>query len=56
MRTMKLTGQVVALAAVAGLLGLLIWRLTHQSKPPKIVLSIFNTSINAMMSTATTDC
>jgi cytochrome c biogenesis protein CcmG, thiol:disulfide interchange protein DsbE len=36
MRTVKLTGQVVALAAVAGLLGLLVWRLTHQSKPPKI--------------------
>jgi cytochrome c biogenesis protein CcmG/thiol:disulfide interchange protein DsbE len=36
MRTLKLTGQVVALAAVAGLLGLLVWRLTHQSKPPKI--------------------
>jgi cytochrome c biogenesis protein CcmG/thiol:disulfide interchange protein DsbE len=35
-RTLKLTGQVVALAAVAGLLGLLVWRLTHQSKPPKI--------------------
>lgn len=36
MRVAKLTGQVVALAAVAGLLGLLVWRLTHQSKPPKI--------------------
>ena len=36
MRTLKLTGQVVALAAVAGLLALLVWRLTHQSKPPKI--------------------
>jgi cytochrome c biogenesis protein CcmG, thiol:disulfide interchange protein DsbE len=36
MRTVKLTGQVVVLAAVAGLLGLLVWRLTHQSKPPKI--------------------
>ena len=36
MRTVKLTGQVVALAAVAGLLGLLVWRLTHQSTPPKI--------------------
>jgi cytochrome c biogenesis protein CcmG/thiol:disulfide interchange protein DsbE len=36
MRTLKLTGQVVVLAAVAGLLGLLVWRLTHQSKPPKI--------------------
>jgi cytochrome c biogenesis protein CcmG, thiol:disulfide interchange protein DsbE len=36
MRTLKLTGQVVALAAVAGLLALLVWRLTHQPKPPKI--------------------
>ena len=36
MRAAKLTGQVVALAAVAGLLGLLVWRLTHQSHPPKI--------------------
>jgi cytochrome c biogenesis protein CcmG, thiol:disulfide interchange protein DsbE len=36
MRTAKLTGQVVALAAVAGLLGLLVWRLTHQTKAPKI--------------------
>ena len=36
MRTLKLTGQVVALAAVAGLLGLLVWRLTHQSHAPKI--------------------
>lgn len=36
MRTVKLTGQVVALAAVAGLLGLLVWRLTHESKPPRI--------------------
>ena len=36
MRALKLTGQVVALAAVTGLLGLLVWRLTHQSHPPKI--------------------
>ncbi|HEV7134033.1 MAG TPA: TlpA disulfide reductase family protein [Gaiellaceae bacterium] len=36
MRTLKLTGQVVALAAVAGLLGLLIWQLTHQSHAPKV--------------------
>ena len=36
MRTLKVTGQVVALAALAGLLGLLVWRLTHQAKPPKI--------------------
>lgn len=36
MRQLKLTGQVVALAAVAGLLSLLVWRLTHQTHPPKI--------------------
>ncbi len=36
MRALKLSGQVVALAAVAGLLGLLVWKLTHQSHPPKI--------------------
>jgi cytochrome c biogenesis protein CcmG/thiol:disulfide interchange protein DsbE len=36
MRTLKLTGQIVALAAVAGLLGLLVWKLTHQTKAPKI--------------------
>jgi cytochrome c biogenesis protein CcmG/thiol:disulfide interchange protein DsbE len=36
MRTLKLTGQVVALAAVAGLLSLLVWRLAHQTKAPKI--------------------
>jgi cytochrome c biogenesis protein CcmG/thiol:disulfide interchange protein DsbE len=35
-RTLKLSGQVIALAAVAGMLGLLVWRLTHQSHPPKI--------------------
>jgi cytochrome c biogenesis protein CcmG/thiol:disulfide interchange protein DsbE len=36
MRTLKLSGQIVALAAVAGLLGLLVWKLTHQTKAPKI--------------------
>src|SRR4051812_28922719 len=36
MRAAKLTGQVVALAAVAGLLCLLVWRLTHRPKPPVI--------------------
>jgi cytochrome c biogenesis protein CcmG, thiol:disulfide interchange protein DsbE len=35
-RTLKLSGQVIALAAVAGMLGLLVWRLTHESHPPKI--------------------
>ena len=33
MRSLKLTGQVVAVAAVGALLGMLVWRLTHQ--PPK---------------------
>ncbi|MDX6467003.1 MAG: cytochrome c biosis protein CcmG, thiol:disulfide interchange protein DsbE [Gaiellaceae bacterium] len=36
MRALKLSGQVVALAAVAGLLGLLVWRLTHRPHTPKI--------------------
>lgn len=36
MRALKLSGQVVALAAVAGLLSLLVWRLTHQVSPPKV--------------------
>ena len=36
MRVLKLSGQVVALAAVAGLLGLLVWRVTHRTAPPKI--------------------
>jgi cytochrome c biogenesis protein CcmG, thiol:disulfide interchange protein DsbE len=36
MRGLKLTGQVVALAAVAGLLSLLAWRLTHRPKPPTV--------------------
>jgi cytochrome c biogenesis protein CcmG, thiol:disulfide interchange protein DsbE len=35
-RSLKLTGQLVALAAVAGLLGLLVWRLTHQQHAPKV--------------------
>jgi cytochrome c biogenesis protein CcmG/thiol:disulfide interchange protein DsbE len=35
-RSLKLAGQAVALLAVAGLLGLLVWRLTHQTHAPKI--------------------
>ena len=35
-RTLKLGGQVLALACVAGLLGLLVWRLTHQQHAPKL--------------------
>jgi cytochrome c biogenesis protein CcmG, thiol:disulfide interchange protein DsbE len=36
MRAVRLTGQAVALTAVAALLVLLVWRLTHQSHPPKL--------------------
>jgi cytochrome c biogenesis protein CcmG, thiol:disulfide interchange protein DsbE len=35
-RRLKLTGQLVALACVAGLLGLLVWRLTHQQHVPPV--------------------
>jgi cytochrome c biogenesis protein CcmG, thiol:disulfide interchange protein DsbE len=35
-RTLKLSGQAIALAVVAGMLALLVWKLTHQSHPPKI--------------------
>jgi cytochrome c biogenesis protein CcmG, thiol:disulfide interchange protein DsbE len=35
-RQLKLAGQLVALVAVAGLLALLVWRLTHQHHPPKV--------------------
>ncbi|HVS86503.1 MAG TPA: TlpA disulfide reductase family protein [Gaiellaceae bacterium] len=32
----KLAGQLLALACVAGLLALLVWRLTHQEHAPKV--------------------
>jgi cytochrome c biogenesis protein CcmG, thiol:disulfide interchange protein DsbE len=35
-RTLKLAGQALALACVAGLLGLLVWKLTHQSHAPAL--------------------
>lgn len=35
-RRLKLTGQLVALACVVGLLGLLVWRLTHQQHAPAV--------------------
>ena len=35
-KQLKLAGQVAALAAVATLLGLLVWKLTHQTHAPKI--------------------
>ena len=35
MRMLKLAGQVAALAAVGSLLGLLVWRLTHQTPLPR---------------------
>ena len=33
---LKLAGQAVALVAVAGLLSLLVWRVTHQTHAPKV--------------------
>jgi|ERR1022692_4813391 cytochrome c biogenesis protein CcmG/thiol:disulfide interchange protein DsbE len=35
-RTLKLSGQVIALAAVAALFGILVWKLTHESHAPKL--------------------
>jgi peroxiredoxin len=35
-QSLKLGAQVVAVAAVAGLLVLLVWRITHQTKPTKV--------------------
>ena len=35
-RSLKVGGQVIALAAVAALLALLVWRLTHQQHAPKV--------------------
>lgn len=35
MRMLKLAGQVAALAAVGSLLGVLVWRLTHQTPVPR---------------------
>ena len=34
-RQLRIAGQLVALACVAGLLGLLVWRLTHQQHAPR---------------------
>jgi cytochrome c biogenesis protein CcmG, thiol:disulfide interchange protein DsbE len=36
MRALRLSGQIVALATVVGLLSLLVWRVTHRTAPPKI--------------------
>lgn len=35
MRRVRLAGQLAALAAVGALLGVLVWRLTHESKPAR---------------------
>lgn len=55
MRAAKLGGQIVALAAVAGLLGLLIWRLTHQPHPPKIGGPAPNFTLRRLDGTGTLD-
>ena len=36
MHALKRTGQALALFTVAGLLALLVWRVTHQSHPPTV--------------------
>jgi cytochrome c biogenesis protein CcmG, thiol:disulfide interchange protein DsbE len=54
-RTLKLTGQGLALAAVAGLLGLLVWRLTHQTHPPKIGGPAPNFALRRVDGTGTLD-
>ena len=35
-RTVKITAQLIALAAVVSLLALLVWKITHQQKAPNI--------------------
>jgi cytochrome c biogenesis protein CcmG/thiol:disulfide interchange protein DsbE len=35
-RTLKLTGQMLAVAGIVGLLVLLVWRVTHQQHSPKV--------------------
>ena len=35
-RTLRIGGQLVALAAVVGLLALLVWHITHQTHAPKV--------------------
>jgi cytochrome c biogenesis protein CcmG, thiol:disulfide interchange protein DsbE len=35
-RRLKLTAQLVTLACVAGLLALLVWKLSHQHHPPRV--------------------
>lgn len=55
MRALKLGGQAIALAAVAGLLGLLIWRLTHQPHAPKIGGPAPNFTLRRLDGTGTLD-
>src|SRR5260370_26402334 len=55
MRLLKMSGQAVALAAVAGLLGLLVWRLTHQTHPPKIGGPAPNFTLRRLVGTGTLD-
>lgn len=55
MRIAKLGGQAVALAAVAALLALLVWRLTHQAHPPKIGGPAPNFSLRRLEGAGTLD-
>ena len=36
MHALKRTGQTIAICSVAGLLALLVWRVTHQAHPPRV--------------------
>ena len=54
-RGLKLSGQAIALAAVAGLLALLVWRLTHESHPPKIGAKAPAFSLKRVDGTGTVD-
>jgi cytochrome c biogenesis protein CcmG/thiol:disulfide interchange protein DsbE len=54
-RRLKLGGQLVALAAVAGLLALLVWRLTHQHHPPKVGSTAPGFTLRRLGTTGTVD-
>jgi cytochrome c biogenesis protein CcmG/thiol:disulfide interchange protein DsbE len=55
MRQAKLTGQVIVLAAVLGLLALLVWRLTHQHHTPKVGAEAPAFSLRRLGATETVD-
>lgn len=50
---LKLVGQALALACVAGLLGLLVWKLTHQQHAPKVGTQAPTFSLHRLVGTGT---